>query len=365
MKKKALVLTGGGDCPGLNAVIRGIVKRASQENDWEIIGSMEAYNGVIKKPYNIKILDKETVAGIHFRGGTIIKTTNKGGPFAWPTENSDGTWTEKDVSDELINNLKELGVEAVISIGGDGSQKIAYELYKKGLNVIGVPKTIDNDLSATDYTFGFQSAVEVATDAIDKLVTTAESHNRVFILELMGRDAGWITLSAAIAGGAEMCLIPEIPYNVEKVLEKVNSRFVNGQGFAIIVVAEGAKNINGEVISSEVKEIGYHHKKLGGIGDLLKDELKEAGFTGDIRTMTLGHLQRGGTPTAFDRILATEYGVKAFEMVLKKEYGNMVAIRHQKLISVPLIEAISKYKLVELDSDLIKTARGVGISLGD
>ena len=365
MKKRALVLTGGGDCPGLNAVIRGIVKRASEESDWEIIGSIEAYNGVIRKPYNIKILDKDAVAGIHFRGGTIIKTTNKGGPFAWPVKNPDETWSEKDVSDELLENLKELGVEAVISIGGDGSQKIANELYKKGLNIIGVPKTIDNDLSSTDYTFGFQSAVEVATDAIDKLVTTAESHNRVFILELMGRDAGWITLNAAIAGGAEVCIIPEIPYKVESVLDKINNRFENGQGFAIIVVAEGAKSLDGETVATEVKEVGYHHKKLGGIAERLKDELKDAGFPGDIRTMVLGHLQRGGTPNAFDRILATEYGVKAFEMVLDKEFGKMVAFRGQKIITVPLEEAISKYKLVELDSDLIKTARGVGISFGD
>lgn len=365
MKKRVLVLTGGGDCPGLNAVIRGIVKRANQEEDYEIIGSIEAYNGVIKKPYNIKILDSQAVAGIHFRGGTIIKTTNKGGPFAWPVQKSDGTWEEKDVSDDLIKNLQELGVEAVISIGGDGSQKIAYELYKKGVKVIGVPKTIDNDLYSTDYTFGFQSAVEVATDAIDKLVTTAESHNRVFILELMGRDAGWITLNAAIAGGAEVCLIPEIPYEIENVLHKINNRFENGQGFAIIVVAEGAKNKYGDIIASEVNEIGYHHKKLGGIGDKLKEELLASGFKGDIRTMVLGHLQRGGTPTSFDRILATQYGVKAFEMVLNEEFGKMVAFKGQKLITVPIIDAISKYKLVELDSDLIKTARGVGISLGD
>lgn len=365
MKKRVLVLTGGGDCPGLNAVIRGIVKRASMENDWEVVGSIEAYNGVIKKPYNIKILDKEAVAGIHFRGGTIIKTTNKGGPFAWPVKNPDGSFTEKDVSQELLDNLKELGIEAVISIGGDGSQKIAYELYKKGLNIIGVPKTIDNDLYSTDYTFGFQSAVDVATDAIDKLITTAESHNRVFILELMGRDAGWITLNAAIAGGAEVCIIPEIPYNIEKIKERLESRFVDGQGFGIVVVAEGAKNMKGETISSEINEIGYHHKKLGGISEVLKEELKASGFKGDIRTMVLGHLQRGGTPTPFDRILATQYGVKAFEMVLDKEYGQMVAFKGQNLVTVPIVEAISKYKLVDLDSDLIKTARGVGICFGD
>ncbi|PKP23536.1 MAG: 6-phosphofructokinase, partial [Bacteroidetes bacterium HGW-Bacteroidetes-22] len=202
--KRVLVVTGGGDCPGLNAVIRAIVKRASKEKDWEVIGSIEAYNGILREPTEIMILDEKAVSGIHFQGGTIIKTTNKGGPFAWPIKNSDGTWSAVDRSEEMLRKMQYLGIDAVISIGGEGSQRISQLLYEKGCNIIGVPKTIDNDLSATDTTFGFQTAVQIATEAVDKLVTTAASHNRVFILEVMGRYAGWIGLNAAIAGGAEI-----------------------------------------------------------------------------------------------------------------------------------------------------------------
>lgn len=213
--RRVLVLTGGGDCPGLNAVIRAIVKRASRETDWEIVGSIQAFDGVLREPTEIKILNKEVVAGIHVRGGTILGTTNKGGPFAWPVQNSDGSWKTVDRSDEMIRKLQYMGIDAVINIGGDGSQRISQALYEKGLKIIGVPKTIDNDLSVTDFTFGFQTAVQTATEAVDKLVTTAASHNRILILEVMGRYAGWIALHSAIAGGAEVCLIPEIPYDIK------------------------------------------------------------------------------------------------------------------------------------------------------
>lgn len=219
--KRVLVATGGGDCPGLNAVIRAIVKRAAQEKDWEVIGSIQSFDGILRDPTELMILDEKSVAGIHVDGGTIIGTTNKGGPFAWPTKNQDGTWGAVDRSDEMIRKLHHLGVEAVISIGGDGSQKISQQLFEKGLNIIGVPKTIDNDLSATDFTFGFQTAVNTATEAVDKLVTTAASHNRVLVLEVMGRNAGWIALNAAIAGGAEVCLIPDNINNIKKWLKKI------------------------------------------------------------------------------------------------------------------------------------------------
>ena len=209
--KRVMVLTGGGDCPGLNAVIRGIVKRASQEKDWEVIGCIESFNGVLREPTEIVELNEKSVEGLQIQGGTILGTTNKGGPFAWPVRNSDGTWTTVDRSDEMIRKLQYLGVDAVINIGGDGSQRISLGLAQKGLHIVGVPKTIDNDLSSTDYTFGFQTAVQICTEAIDKLVTTAASHNRVFIMEVMGRDAGWIALHCAIAGGADICIIPEIP----------------------------------------------------------------------------------------------------------------------------------------------------------
>ena len=257
--KRVMVLTGGGDCPGLNAVIRGIVKRASQENDWEVVGCIESFNGVLREPTEIEILDEKRVEGLQIQGGTIIGTTNKGGPFAWPVKNSDGTWTTVDRSDEMLRKLQYLGIDAVINIGGDGSQRISLGLYNKGLNIVGVPKTIDNDLSMTDYTFGFQTAVQICTDAIDKLVTTAASHNRVFIMEVMGRDAGWIALHSAIAGGADVCLIPEIPYDINRVKAKIEQRYNNRRGYCIIVVAEGALPKGGTVTGTETGEVGYQH----------------------------------------------------------------------------------------------------------
>ena len=362
---RILVATGGGDCPGLNAVIRAIVKRASQEKDWEVIGSIQSFNGVLKEPTEVVILDKKMVSGIHVRGGTIIGTTNKGGPFAWPVKNNDGTWDYVDRSDEMIRKLKYIGVDAVINIGGDGSQKISQKLFEKGLNIIGVPKTIDNDLRATDFTFGYQTAVQIATEAVDKLVTTAASHNRVLILEVMGRNAGWIALSAAIAGGAEVCLIPEIPYDVKKVVERLESRFSRGKGFANIVIAEGSKPIGGDLTGEKSQEVGYENFKLGGAAVRLKHEIKSLGFEADMRETVLGHLQRGGIPIAYDRILATEFGVKAFEMVMEKKFGEMVAYRHPDIVSVPLTEVIGQAKLVQTDSTLVKTARGIGISFGD
>jgi len=362
---RVLVATGGGDCPGLNAVIRAIVKRASQEKGWEVIGSIQSFNGLLKEPTEVVILDKKMVSGIHVRGGTIIGTTNKGGPFAWPVKNNDGTWEYVDRSDEMIRKLKYIGVDAVINIGGEGSQKISQKLFEKGLNIIGVPKTIDNDLRATDFTFGYQTAVQIATEAVDKLVTTAASHNRVLILEVMGRNAGWIALSAAIAGGAEVCIIPEIPYDVKKVVERLESRFSRGKGFANIVIAEGSKPIGGDLTGEKSQEVGYENFKLGGAAVRLKHEIKSLGFEADMRETVLGHLQRGGIPVAYDRILATEFGVKAFEMVMEKKFGEMVAYRHPDIVSVPLTEVTGQEKLVQTDSALVKTARGIGISFGD
>ncbi|HDP75413.1 MAG TPA: ATP-dependent 6-phosphofructokinase [Bacteroidales bacterium] len=363
--KRVLVATGGGDCPGLNAVIRAIVKRASQEPDWEVIGSIQSFDGILREPTEIKVLDERIVAGIHVQGGTIIGTTNKGGPFAWPVKNKDGSWGAVDRSDEMIRKLQYLNIDAVISIGGDGSQRISQQLYEKGLNIIGVPKTIDNDLSATDFTFGFQTAVQIATEAVDKLVTTAASHNRVLILEVMGRYAGWIALHAAIAGGAEVCLIPEIPYDIHKVAERLQSRYNKGKGHAIIVVAEGALPKGGTLVSAESDEVGYHNLRLGGIAHKITRDLKSIGFEADIRETVLGHLQRGGIPVAYDRVLATQFGVKAFEMVLEGKFGEMVAYRHPDIISVPLIDTINRPNFVDPDCDLVRTARGVGISFGE
>lgn len=364
--KKLLVLTGGGDCPGLNAVIRGIVKRSMQEKDWKVYGSIEAYHGILRDPMEVVELDNSRIAGIHVKGGTIIKTTTKGDPFKYPVLQADGSYKNEDVSDELIRRIKGLGIDAVISIGGDGSQKLSQLLFEKGLPVIGVPKTIDNDLSATDFTFGFQTAVEVATEAVDKLVTTAESHHRVLILEVMGRDAGWIALHAAIAGGVEVCLIPEIPYDINKVVKRINDRYKLGRGFANIVIAEGAKPLDGEALERESDEIGYQMKRLGGVAYQLSYQMKKAGCQADIREMVLGHLQRGGTPIAFDRILSTAFGVKAFEMALEGKFGQMVVYKNNDYKEVPLLAATGAYNYVDVKNTyLVNVARGVGISFGD
>ena len=363
--KRVMVLTGGGDCPGLNAVIRGIVKRASQATDWEVIGCIESFNGVLREPTEIVMLDEKTVEGLQIQGGTILGTTNKGGPFAWPVKQADGSWTTVDRSDEMLRKLQYMGVDAVINIGGDGSQRISLGLSKKGLNIVGVPKTIDNDLSLTDYTFGFQTAVQICIDAIDKLVTTAASHNRVFILEVMGRDAGWIALHSAIAGGADVCLIPEIPYDIQKVKAKIEQRYNKRRGYCIIVVAEGAMPKGGTVTGSVSGEVGYQHIKLGGVGEQLAADLKAAGVEHDIRYTILGHLQRGGTPIAFDRVLATEFGVRAMEFVMEGRFGQMVAYHHPDVVGIPLEEAVREQNLVAPDSRLVHTAKGVGIEFGD
>ncbi|MDD2542903.1 MAG: ATP-dependent 6-phosphofructokinase [Candidatus Cloacimonetes bacterium] len=365
MKKRLLIATGGGDCPGLNAVIRAIVKRASKEHNWEVLGSIDAFDGILRDPMHLVELSPEKVAGIHVMGGTIIGTTNKGGPFAWPVQNSDGSWDTVDRSKDFMDRLRYQNIDAIINIGGDGSQRISQGLFELGCPIIGVPKTIDNDLSDTDFTFGFQTAVDVATDAVDKLVTTAASHHRVLILEVMGRYAGWIALHAAIAGGAEVCLIPEIPYDINKVLQIVNERVDNGRGFANIVIAEGATPIDGGMSFSENDTPGAMKIHLGGAGLRLAEELREAGCPIEIRETILGHLQRGGSPNAFDRILASMFGVKAFELVLEKKWGHMVAYRHPNIEAVPIADAIKEYNLVNPNGNLIKTARGLGISLGD
>ncbi len=365
MKKRLLILTGGGDCPGLNTVIRAIVKRASREGDWQVIGSIDAFTGIMLEPMKLMELTELRVAGIHVQGGTILGTTNKGDPFNWPIQEKTGCWTTIDRSDDLLRRLAELNIDAVINIGGDGSQRISQMLFEKGCNIIGVPKTIDNDLSATDFTFGFQTAVDVATDAVDKLVTTAASHHRILILEVMGRYAGWIALHAAIAGGAEVCLIPEIPYDIEKVRRAVQHRLETGRGFAIIVVAEGAKPSGGEMCYMENLEPGAMKIHLGGAGMRVSQQLKIQSCGMEIRETILGHLQRGGQPNAFDRVLATQFGVKAFELVLQKKWGQMVAYHHPDILAVPLTDAIAEYNLVKLDSDLVRAARGTGICLGD
>jgi ATP-dependent phosphofructokinase / diphosphate-dependent phosphofructokinase len=362
--KKLLIATGGGDCPGLNAVIRGICKRAKKSKEWEVYGSKEAFNGVWADPTRIIKLTGKRTAGIHVRGGTILKTTNKADPMHYPVKDEDGNIKFVDRTKELAERIMSLGFDAVVNIGGDGSQKISKALFDHGLPIVGVPKTIDNDLAATDMTFGFQTAVQIATDSFDKLVTTAESHNRIMIMEVMGRDAGWIALHTAIAGGAEICLIPEIPYDIKKLIKKIESRYDKDRGFVNIVIAEGAKPLNGSIVSRE-GEKGSRHVKLGGVAFQLSQELKDAGVKAEIRETILGHVQRGGTPTAFDRVLASLFGIKAFEMVLNGEFGKMVSFINNDFVSVDLEEATKDNHIVDPKGFIVKGAKGLGISFGD
>jgi ATP-dependent phosphofructokinase / diphosphate-dependent phosphofructokinase len=363
-KKKVLLLTGGGDCPGLNAVIRAIAKRARKEKNWEVYGSIEAFNGIFSEPQQIVKLTSRKTAGIHVKGGTILKTTNKSNPLKFPTVQKDGSIKETDRTDELVEKLTASGFDAVINIGGDGSQRISKILFEKGVNIIGVPKTIDNDLYATDMTFGFQTAVQIATDSFDKLVTTAESHHRVMIMEVMGRDAGWIAVHTAIAGGAEVCLIPEIPYDIKKLVKRIDARYKLGKGFANIVIAEGAKPKDGTIVARE-GEKGSEHVRLGGVAFQLTQQLKDAGCQAEIRETILGHTQRGGTPIAFDRVLASLFGVKAMELVIHGEFGKMVALKNNTISYVSFEEATREYNFVNKDSFLVKAAKGLGISFGD
>lgn len=363
--KKILLATGGGDCPGLNAVIRAIVKAANSHGGYEVYGSIEAFNGVLNEPTEIVKLTPKKVAGLHVQGGTIIKTTNKGNPLAYPIQQEDGSWKSTDITQRLVDRIHELGFHAVVNIGGDGSQKISQALFERGLKIIGVPKTIDNDLSATDLTFGFSTAVQIATDSLDKLVTTAASHHRVMVMEVMGRDAGWIALHTSVAGGAEICLIPEIPYDINSVLEKINTRYEKGEGFVNIVIAEGAKPASGSVVGQKAKDIGDEHIKLGGIANYLKQQIEESGCPAQVRTTVLGHVQRGGTPIAFDRILATAMGVKAFELIVSGDFGRMVTYRNNDISSVDIKEAVSQYNTLSKDNYLLKAARKLGISFGD
>ncbi|MBQ6810619.1 MAG: ATP-dependent 6-phosphofructokinase [Firmicutes bacterium] len=357
---KVGVLCGGGDCPGLNPVIRGVVK-ALHQHDAEVIGFFRGYKGMKEMDY--AVLDPDAVRGILPKGGTILKTTNRDNPFHYRVER-DGEVVFEDVSDEIIENANKLGIDCLIVIGGDGTMAITHELAQKGIRVIGVPKTIDNDLSATDRTFGFETAVDTATDAIDKLHTTAESHHRVMVLELMGRDAGFIALYAGLAGGADVILIPEIPFTIENVLKKIEERKSRGSEFSIVVVAEGAKLGGSKVVSGENDGNIINPEKLGGIGNAIAALLREKGGL-ETRCTVLGHLQRGGSPSPSDRILSTRYGVAAAEAALRGDNDVLVCLRNDKVETVPIEESIRVLKTVDPDGDVVRAARGVGISFGD
>jgi 6-phosphofructokinase 1 len=366
MIRRIAINTGGGDAPGLNAVIRAVVL-AAINHGWECVGVRDGFNGILcpeRYPQGGLIpMTRDTVRGIAHLGGTILGTTNQGNPLQFPTIQADGSVVNQDRSDEVLAFFKKEKLDALISIGGDGSLTIADALHKKGLRVVGVPKTIDNDLDKTATTFGFDTAVSFATDCIDRLHSTAESHHRVMVVEVMGRYAGWIALHAGIAGGAHGILIPEIPFDIDKVAEKIRWRDARGRMYSIVVVAEGAAPAHGSRQLVEGATQG-HAERLGGIGDTVARALQER--TGkDARVVVLGHLLRGGSPTAFDRLAALRFGAAAVRGLEQGMSGVMVALAHPNVVYVPLEDVAGRMKSVPADSDTLQTARDIGICLGE
>jgi len=357
--KKIAILTGGGDCPGLNAVIRGIVKTAKKKYNLEVIGYKDGYRGLVE---NWQVpLEVEDVVGIIEKGGTILGSSNRDNPFAYrKTKESKPV----DMSEQCIKNLKAAGVDCLFVIGGDGTLTSGRDFSRMGFPVIGVPKTIDNDLNSTDITFGFNTAVTTATEAIDKLRTTAESHHRVMVVEIMGRYAGWLALEAGIAGAATAILIPEIPYDIDKLCEVIKERSDNGKSFSIIAVSEGAKPKGGELTVSKVLNYSPDAIRLGGIANKLADQIEEK-IGVETRAVTLGHIQRGGQTSPYDRVLSTRYGVKAMELAMQGIFGKMVALKGNEVSYVTLEEAVGQLKNVPVNSELIQAARAIGISFGD
>lgn len=360
--KKVVISTGGGDAPGLNAVIYAVV-HACYRRGWEVYGSRSGYGGFLDIDEMVRLTLRD-VEGIYAIGGTILGSTNKGNPFAKPVENLAGEVQVVDISEKIMRNYRRLGFDCHIVIGGDGSLAIAHRFSQLGMNVIGVPKTIDNDLMITDRTFGFDTAVSTATNALDKLHSTAKSHDRVMVVEVMGRDSGWIALYSGISGGADVILIPEIPFDLDIVCQKIADNELRDKQYAIVVVAEGAAAKGGQVISKGRGEMGREEVVLGGVGEWVATEIRER-IEKDTRSLVLGHLQRGGSPTTFDRLLSLRFGTAAVRLVEEGTYGHMVALSSSRMISVPLSEAIKGRKKVDLASDKILTARDIGICFGD
>ncbi|MGI9658228.1 MAG: 6-phosphofructokinase [Gaiellaceae bacterium] len=352
--------TGGGDAPGLNAAIKAVVMTALEGGD-DVLGIRCGYDGLLGDEGVVE-LDRAAVRGIAHRGGTIIGTTNHGNPFAWPVETAEGS-VERDRSDELVAALTRQGVDALVAIGGDGSLAIAAQLANKGVNVVGIPKTIDNDVGGTVHTFGFNTAVFVATQALDRLHSTAEAHRRVLVVEVMGRHAGWIALHAGIAGSADVILLPEIEYSLDSVCAKVSERERMGRRFSIVVVAEGACPVAGHEHYVEPEHAG-HAARLGGIAEIVADGI-ERGTGKETRTVVLGHLQRGGPPTSFDRLLALRFGAAAVRAARQGAFGTMVSYQPPEVTIVPLAEAVGPPRQIPLGSDTVATARDLGICLGD
>src|SRR3954454_1672324 len=355
------ISTGGGDAPGLNAVIRAAVLTGANRG-WDVVGVRRGFAGLMGED-EVVTLTKESVRGIAHLGGTILRATNRGNPFCYPRKQPDGTYLEEDRSDELIENARQLGIEAIISIGGDGSLDIAHRLCQKGMKIVGVPKTIDNDVSGTITTFGFDTAVNTAIEAIDKLHTTAESHDRVIVMEVMGRHAGFIALHSGLAGTADVILIPEIPYDIECVCEKIVARARSGRHFSIVVIAEGAYP-RGEGHAVLGKSMPGQAIRVGGIAERLAEQI-EQGTRKETRSLILGHLQRGGMPTGYDRLLAVRFGGAAVRAVADEKWDHMIALQTPHIVTVPIEECLQEVKRVDVTHDLVQTARASGISFGD
>lgn len=354
------ISTGGGDAPGLNAVIRAAVMSAI-DRGWHVLGVKRGYMGLLGEDEVIP-LTAETVRGIAHLGGTILRTTNRGNPFHYPVKQADGSYVEVDRSDELMDNARNLGIEAFITIGGDGSLAIAQKLFEKGARIVGVPKTIDNDVSGTITTFGFDTAVTTAMEAIDKLHTTASSHDRVLVLEVMGRDCGFIALHSGVSGQAHVILIPEIAWDIDNVCAHIMKRDAMGKKFAVVVVAEGVQ-FEGEQGTLGASLPGQA-KRVGGVADRLAKAIQER--TGkECRSLVLGHLQRGGMPTGYDRLLATRFGGAATEAVANAKWGHMVALQTPHIVPIPIVDALREHKKVDPTHDIVRTARRIGISFGD
>ena len=369
--KKIAILTAGGDCPGLNPVIRAVVKTAITKYGLEVLGVRHGYFGLYHGDF-IK-LDLQDVDEIITKGGTILYSSNKDNLFQYPVKDEngnlvrgeDGKLVYEDCSDVAVENLKAAGVDAIFILGGDGSLTSARDFARKGVNVIGIPKTIDNDLAHTDYTFGFDTAISVATDGLDRVRTTGMSHHRVMVVEIMGRGAGWMTLHAGIAGAAVAILIPEIPYDINKVADKIKADKAAGKEFSIVAVAEGAKALDGKQVILKVIEDSADSIRLGGVGSIVADQLEK--LTGsESRATTLGHIQRGGTPTAHDRVLSSRYGYAAVELCMRGGFGRMVALQGDKIVDVSLEDVIGqKTKNVDPDGELVTLAKAMGICFGD
>ena len=346
------ICTGGGDAPGLNAVIRAAVKAAILKYKWKVIGIPDGFDGLIW-PERAFELTLKHVSGILPRGGTILGTTNRGNPFHYKTIEN-GQEVTRDISGEVIANARKLGIDAIMSIGGDGSMKIAHELFLKGMQMVGVPKTIDNDLSATEVTFGFDTALHTATDAVDKIHTTAESHHRVMVVEVMGRDAGWIALEAGIAGGAHIILIPEIPFSIQKLCQHLEMRETYGKRFTILVVAEGVK------LPPEMRQMARNMPVGNIVGDAISLMARK-----EVRVSVLGYIQRGGSPSPYDRILATRFGVAAVDLIAEGGFGKMVCLQQECIRAVSILDAAGKMKTVDPNGEIVRAARAIGIGFGD